>query len=225
MHRGGGGAENGTVSVALSIVRRTLLVPSLWPVAFVSAVAAWVGTWLAVESMGATEVYVAEVRHGSMLFAGVLTLSLAEPLQTARDARSGLLLLRVARGGGFALVSRWLGLVVATLPLVLLAGLAAGGLPAEPLTLLVQLLVISAAGLALGAFLERGRLVPALWGLVLLGHLQPWIASARWGGAVAWLLPRLGQLEGGWGLVHGLAWSAGALLVAQGRLSARHAEG
>ena len=46
------------------------------------------------------------MRHGSVLFAGVLALSLAEPLEVGRDARQGLLLLRRARNGGFALGRR-----------------------------------------------------------------------------------------------------------------------
>jgi hypothetical protein len=206
------------VSSTLLVVRRSLLVPSLVPVAFVVAVLSWAGIWLARESMGATDLYLAEVRHGCLLFAGTLTLALAEPLRTREDVGKGALLLRYARSGELALVPRWIGLGLACLPLVAVAAVAAGGLPSRPGLLAAQLMVLAAGGLALGALLQRGRLVPALFGLLILGHLRPWIHEADWGPAVTWVLPRLAAVDGVDGLLHAALWSAAMLFLAHARL-------
>ena len=207
------------VTVLLSVARRSLLVPALVPVAFVVSVSSWASIWLALESMGATEAYLAEVRHGCLLFAGALALSLFEPLRTGDDARRGMLRLRWAHRGALGLVPRWLGLVLATLPVVILAALAAGGAPGDPLALLIQLHVLAAGGMALGAFLERGRLVPALWALLVLGHVRPWVAASDWGRPLAWLLPRLSEVGAGQAAWPALLWCVGALLIARARLS------
>lgn len=206
------------MSVVLSTVRRVLLVPSALPLAVLGAAGAWAGTRLAGEALGAGEGYVAEVRDGSLLFAGVLLLSLAEPLELLRETRAGLLLLRAARGCGPALLGRWSGLTLASVPVVGLAVLASGGWPSQPVALLLALAVTAAAGLALGAFLDRGRLVPALWLLLVAASLRPWIVSRpalAWAG---WLLPDIGHLQGARGAAHALLWSAGALLLAEWRL-------
>jgi len=157
----------------LSTLRRTLGSPALLPLSLAAAGLAWLGRRLAESALGGGEGFVDEVRSGALLVAGVLVLSLAEPLAVAREARSGLLLLRAARGGGFALTQRWLGLVLAMLPTVALSALAAGGVPQQPLPLLLDLLVLAAGGLLLGSLLERGLLVPALWLLLVAGQLRP----------------------------------------------------
>jgi hypothetical protein len=198
----------------LSTLRRTLAAPALLPLSLAAAGLAWLGHQLAATALGGGEGFVDEVRSGSLLVAGVLVLSLAEPLAVAGEARSGLLLLRVARGGGFALPQRWLGLVLAMLPSVALAALAAGGLPAEPWPLLLDLLVLAAGGLLLGSLLERGLLVPALWLLLVAGQLRPWLVRAGAG----WVLPALGHMTGPEGALHAALWCAGALLLAEWRL-------
>lgn len=206
--------------LVLSIARRVLCVPSLLPVVAVAAGAAWMGTWLAQYVLGGDDGFVEEVRHGSVLFAGVLALSLAEPLEVGRDARQGLLLLRRARDGGFALGRRWLGLLLATLPVATAAALAGGGLPEAAWSLLVELGLLCAGGLLLGACFSRAVLVPALWGLFVLGHLRPWLDGSGVGSFAALLLPRLGDTDGAFGLVHAGLWCAGALLLAERRLVA-----
>ncbi|MCB9897276.1 MAG: hypothetical protein H6825_04670 [Planctomycetes bacterium] len=206
--------------VVLSTLRRTLLVPSALPVIAVSAAAAWLGTQLARGVLGGDEGFVEEVRHGSLLFAGALVLSLAEPLEVGKDARSGLLLLRRAKDGGFALVRRWMGLLLAVLPVAAVTALAAGGLPEAPLLLLVELGLLCAGGLLLGACFDRAILVPALWGLLVLGHLRPWLDGSGVGSFVALLVPRLGDTGGGLGLLHAALWCCGALLLADRRLVA-----
>jgi len=206
------------VKAVLSIVRRSLCVPALLPVAFVTAVLSWAGVWLARGAMGATPDYLADVRHGCLLLAGTLALALAEPLHTRADVGRGLLSLRFARSGGLGLLPRWIGLGLACLPMLALAALASGGLPSRPLLLASQLAVLAAGGLALGAVFERGRLVPCMLGLLVLGHLRPWIERASWGPAVSWLLPDLSALEGSQGLLHAALWSAAALVLARARL-------
>jgi|GEM_PF-1840587 len=200
----------------LSTLRRTLAAPALVPLTLVAAGLAWLGRKLAAEALGGGAGFVDEVRTGSLLVAGALVLSLAEALAVARDARSGLLLLRSARGGGFALPQRWLGLVLAMLPTVALASVASGGAPAAPWPLLLDLLALAAGGLLLGSLLERGLLVPALWLLLVAGHLRPWLESS--GGA--WLLPAFGHMQGAEGALHAALWCTGALLLADWRLAA-----
>ncbi len=200
-----------------SILRRTWSAPGLLPLTVIAMGGAWLGTRLASESLGGREGFVQEARSGALLFAGVLVLSLAEPLEVARDARSGVLLLRVAAGRGFALVRRWAALVIATLPTVLLAAWAAGGAPDDPLALLVQLGVLSAAGLALGAWVDRALLVPGLWLLLVAAHLRPWFAASDLG-VLARLLPAMTSEGGLDGLLHGALWVFGLLLIADWRL-------
>lgn len=206
------------VNSTLAVVRRTLQVPALVPVAFVVCVTSWASIWLARESMGATAVYLDQVRHGCLLFSAVLVLTVAEPLRTRADAAAGIMRLRFARSGALGLLSLWLGLTLACLPLAALVSLVTLGWPQAPLALLAEVLVLVAGGLALGALLDGGRLVPALWGLLILGHLQPWLASSPSGAAAAWALPRLGGLEGVGGWVHAALWSAGALCLARAQL-------
>jgi hypothetical protein len=203
------------MSPVLTTLRRTLLVPAILPLTLVAMAVSWLGSRLAAEALGADEGFLEEVRAGSLLFGGALVLSLAEPLEVLRDARGGLLLLRAARGGGFALGRRWLGLLLAVLPTVLLCGWAAGGRPVAPLALLLDLGVLCAGGLLLGAFLERALLVPALWCLLVLAHLRPWLA----GTPAAWLLPRMGELTDARAAAHALCWCAAMLLIADWRLS------
>jgi hypothetical protein len=205
-----------TMHPLLSTLRRTLGSPALLPLSLAAAGLAWLGRRLAESALGGGEGFVDEVRSGALLVAGVLVLSLAEPLAVAREARSGLLLLRAARGGGFALTQRWLGLVLAMLPTVALSALAAGGVPQQPLPLLLDLLVLAAGGLLLGSLLERGLLVPALWLLLVAGQLRPWLQDAGAG----WLLPALGHMTGLEGVLHAALWCAGALLLADWRLGA-----
>lgn len=212
--RARGAAQNGAMHAWLSTVRRSLFVPAVVPVLVMTGMGAWIANELARVALGAGEGFLAEARHGSMLFAGIVMLSLAEPLELGRDARSGLLLLRAARGGSFALVPRALGLLVACVPAVLVAGLAGGGLPSAGLDLALELALLTAGGMALGARFDRARLVPALWCLVLAGHLRPWLAEHPVGGWVAWVLPRLGDTAGAWGALHTLLWCAGALVLA-----------
>jgi hypothetical protein len=191
----------------------------------VAAAGAWLGQELAAAGLGAGMGFLDEVLAGSLLFAGALALSLAEPLEVGRDARAGLLTLRVARGGSYGLGRRWLGLLLATLPAVALAALAAGGLPPEPWVLLRQLGVLCAAGLALGAWCDRHLLVPVLWVLLVAGHLRPWLLDVA--PPLAWALPRLGEVETGanaahaWApWLHAGAWSLGAVWLARWRLAA-----
>ena len=198
-----------------STLRRTLLTPSLLPVTVVAAGLAWLGTRLAEGQLGAGEGFVDEVRTGSLLLAGALVLSLSEALGVGREARDGLLALRAARGGGFALTQRWLGLVLAMLPTVALAAAFGGGAPSHPLPLLLDLLVLAAGGLLLGSLLEGGLLIPALWLLLVAGAVRPWIASAGAG----WLVPAFGRMEGVEGALHAGLWCTGALLLADWRLS------
>ena len=215
------------VNALTSTLRRVLAVPSVLTVGVVGAGSAWLAVELARGGLGATESFLGEVRHGSGLFAGLLVLSLAEPLELGRDARQGLLTLRVARGGSPGVGARWLGLVLATLPAVVAAALAAGGV-GEPWALLLGLGVLAAGGLMLGAFLDRGLLVPALWGLALAGHLRPWLATTAWGRPVSWLLPDLGSLSAGIGfevLGPALLWIVGALCVAHARVLSVAARG
>ncbi len=199
-----------------SVLVRTWAAPTAIPVVLVSMGAAALGTRLASQALGGSEGFVDEVRAGSLLFAGALALSLAEPLEVGRDARRGLLTLRVARGGGLALLQRWIGLGLAIAPTVVAAAWASGSLPGTPLALGLQLLVLCAGGLALGAWFERHLLVPGLWLLLVAAHLRPWLAEVA--PPAAWLLPRLGDLQGAAGAGHALLWCAGALLLATARL-------
>jgi hypothetical protein len=197
-------------------LRRTLAAPALLPLTLVAAGLSWLGRRLAQEALGGGEGFTDEVRTGALLLAGALVLSLSEPLELAREARGGLLLLRAAKGGGFALPQRWAGLLLAMLPTVALAALAGGALPPRPLPLLLDLGVLAAAGLLLGSLLERALLVPALWLLLLAGHLRPWLLA----GGAGWLLPAFGRMDGAGGAAHAVLWSTGALLLAQWRLGA-----
>jgi hypothetical protein len=199
----------------VSTLRRTLLTPGLLPASVVAAGLAWLGTRMADGQLGGGEGFVSEVRTGALLLAGALVLSISDALSVGREARDGLLALRAARGGGFALPQRWLGLVLAMLPTVTLAAVCAGGAPAHPLPLLLDLLVLAAAGLLLGSLLEGGLLIPALWLLLVAGGLRPWIAASGAG----WLLPAFGRMEGVEGALHAGLWCAGALLLADWRLS------
>ena len=126
------------------------------------------------------------------------------------------MLLRLSRGGGAALVWRCAGLVLATLPTVLLCALATSGWPVAPGALVLQLVVLAAGGLCLGAWLSRPLLVPALWCLLVAGYLRPWFGDVP----VVWLLPALGELDGVMGAAHALLWTAGALVLADSRLRA-----
>ena len=213
------------MSVVLTVARRALFVPTLLPLTLVALAGAWAGPWLAMNSMGATDAYLSEVRHGCLLFVGTLVLSMSEPLLVGREAASGLLSLRVAKAGGLGLVPRWLGLTLACVPLVVLSAFVAGGAPRDPAALLAQLLVLAAGGLLLGSFLERGRLVPALWALLVIGHLRPWLEAVQWEGlavgkALALIVPRLGAVDGSQGALHALLWSLAALALARARLLA-----
>ncbi len=205
----------------LTTLRRTLLVSTSVPVAVVAMALSWLGSYLAAQALGGDGSFVAEVRAGSVLVAGALVLSLAEPLEVAREARGGLLALRAARGGGFALTRRWLGLLLACVPTMLLAGWAGGGWPEPAVPLLLDLSVLCAGGLCLGAFLDRALLVPALWCLAILGSLHGWLAD----NPVAWIVPPLGALQGATGVLSALLWCGGALLIAHWRLSALVAQG
>jgi hypothetical protein len=211
------------VAAFLTIVMRVWRAPALIPVMFVTTLAAWLARQLSASLLGGPEAYLAEVAAGSQLLAGVAVLSLAEPLEVAREARSGLLTLRAARGGGFALVLRWLALTVATLPSVVLAAWAGGALPGDPLGLVLQLAVLAAAGLVLGAWLDRRLLVPALWIVLVLAYLSPWLEQGA--PPLAWVVPRLGHLEGLHGAAHALVWCSAALVLARSRLLAVAARG
>ncbi len=213
------------MAVLASTLRRCLLVPAVAPTLLVACAAAWLASTLVTANLGAHEPFLADIRQGSLLFAGLLLLSLAEPLEVGRDARDGLLLLRAQRGRGFALVGRWLGLLLATLPVVLLTAPAAGGAPTDPVALLAALAVLAAGGLLLGSLLGRGRLVPALWALAVAGHIRPWLAAHDAGRALAWLLPDLTALHGARGLGHAALWIAAALLLAHARLARVAARG
>jgi hypothetical protein len=182
----------------------------------VAAAASWLGVALARNALGGSEGFVEEVRAGCLPFAGALVLSLAEPLAVAEEARSGLVLLRMSRGAGAALAFRCAGLVLATLPSVLVCALATGGWPPAPGALLLELTVLAAGGLWLGAWLSRPLLVPAIWCLLVVGYLRPWFGDTP----VAWLLPALGELKGPAGAAHALLWAAGALVLAGSRLRA-----
>ena len=199
----------------LSTARRVLLAPALVPLTLAAAGSSYLAVLLASDALGGDEGFVDEVRRACLPFAGALVLSLAEPLEVGREVREGWLALRVARGGGFALLSRWAGLLLATLPTVLIASLAAGGWPRRPDLALLELAVLCAGGLALGAWLERALLVPALWCLLVAGHLWPWLA----GSGASWLLPRLDGGGGAWSWVAAATWCAGSLLVARARLT------
>jgi hypothetical protein len=74
--------------------------------------------------------------------------------------------------------------------------------------------------MALGSVLERGRLVPALWALLVLGHLRPWLVASEWGRPVALLLPRLAEVSSDAGWPSAALWCAAALLLARVRLVA-----
>lgn len=212
------GQNAGRMSVVASILRRCLTAPAVLPVLGLSGAAAFVADALARSGLGASEQVLADVRQGSLLFAGLLMLSLCEPLQVGREARGGILLLRLLRGGGFALLPRCLGLLLALLPALLCAALGARGLPAAPLQLLAGLVVLASGGLLLGAWCERGRLVAALWGLAVVGHLRPWLLPLPAGRVLAAALPDLAAPLTAAGLAHSACWSAGALLLAQWRL-------
>ncbi len=201
-----------------SILRRTLLVPTTALAAAGAVLAAWLSALLAEGSLGGTEGFVEEVRQGAALFAGALVLSLAEPLEIGREARSGVLALRLSRARSSGLLLRALALSMATWPVVLLASLAAGGWPTEPLGLAVELFTLAAGGLALGSVLDRQLLVPALWALLVVAHLRPWLVEAAWGAPLAWVLPRIGELHGGAALAHGVLWGLAVLLLASWRL-------
>ena len=209
-------SQNGGVHHVISCLRRTLLVPAMLPLTGVAIGLAWLGTRLARGALGGEEGFVDEVRAGSLLFSGALVLSLAEPLAVMRDARSGLLLLRAARGGGFSLPARWLGLLLASLPTVALASLAGGGGLLLPPALLADLAMLCAGGLLLGSWLDRPLLVPALWCLVVAGHLRPWLGASP----VAWVLPAFGQVSDAAGLAHAALWCLSMLLLAEWRLGA-----
>jgi len=201
-----------------SILRRTLGAPAMPLVAAGAVVAAWLSTLLAEASLGANEGFVDEVRQGAALFGGALVLSLAEPLEVGREARSGLLAVRLSRTRTSGLAVRALALSMSTWPVVAAVSLAAGGLPPDPVSLVVELFVLAAGGLALGSVLDRHLLVPALWGLLVVAHLRPWLAEAAWGAPLAWVLPRMGDMQGPLALAHGVAWGAAALLLAGWRL-------
>ena len=199
----------------VSTLRRSLLTPGLLAVSGVAAGLAWLGTKLAEGQLGGGEGFVDEVRTGALLLAGALVLSISDALAVGREARDGLLALRAARGGGFALPQRWIGLSLAMLPTVALAAAFTGGAPSHPLPLLLDLLVLAAGGLLLGSLLEGGLLIPALWLLLVAGGLRPWIAASGAG----WLLPAFGRMEGVEGALHAGLWCVGALLLADWRLA------
>jgi len=200
----------------LSTARRVWLAPALVPLTLVAAGSSWLAALLASQALGGDQGFVGEVRAACLPFAGALVLSLAEPLELGREAREGWLALRAARGGGFALLSRWAGLLLGVLPTVLISAWAAGGWPGRPAAALLELGALAAGGLLLGAFLERAVLVPALWCLLVAGHLLPWLA----GSGVDWILPRLGA-DAGWRAALSVgAWCAGCLVLARARLLA-----
>jgi hypothetical protein len=198
----------------LSTARRVLLAPALPLLTLVAAASSWLAVLLASQALGGDQGFVDEVRAACLPFAGALVLSLAEPLEVGREVREGWLALRVARGGGFALTSRWAGLLLGTLPTVLVCAGAAGGWPQRPLGALLELAVLCAGGLLLGAWLERALLVPALWCLLVAGHLWPWLAQ----GGASWVLPRLGGEAGPLQALAAASWCAGSLLLAHARL-------
>lgn len=202
--------------VILATVQRTWAEAALWPIVVLAAGLAWLGRRLALEALGGGEEYAGEVQAGALLLAGAAVLSLAEPLVLAREARGGLLLLRAARCGGFGLAGRWAGLMLAMLPALALAVVAGGGLPPRPLGVALDLVVLVAGGLLLGSLLERTLLVPALWILLVAGHLRAWLEPA----GVGWLLPAFGQLDGWDGALHAVLWACGALALARWRLAA-----
>lgn len=200
----------------LSTARRVLLAPALVPLTLVSMGLSWLAALLASQALGGDQGFVDEVRGACLPFAGALVLSLAEPLEVGREAREGWLRLRAARGGGFALPSRWAGLLLGTLPTVLLSAWASGGWPRQPLAVLLELGVLCAGGLALGAWFERALLVPALWCLLVAGNLWPWLAGSR----ASWVLPRLGGVLDPQQMLAAGLWCAGGLLLARARLAA-----
>lgn len=200
----------------LSTARRVLLAPALVPVTLACVGLSWLAVLLAGQALGGDQGFLDEVRAACLPFAGALVLSLAEPLEVGREAREGWLALRAARGGGFALLSRWAGLLLGTLPTVLLCAWACGGWPKQPLALLLELGVLCAGGLALGAWFERGLLVPALWCLLVAGHLWPWLSASP----ASWVLPHLGGDPSGLQALAAGAWCAGSLLLARARLAA-----
>ena len=199
----------------LSTARRVLLAPALVPLTLVCAGSSWLAVLLASQALGGDQGFLDEVRAACLPFAGALVLSLAAPLEVGREAREGWLALRVARGGGFGLLPRWAGLLLGTLPTVLLCAWAAGGWPKQPLAVLLDLGVLCAGGLALGAWFERALLVPALWCLLVAGHLWPWLSA----GAASWLLPRLGGEPSVRQALAAAVWCAGSLALARARLS------
>ncbi len=204
--------------VIRSMLRRTLMSPAVVPVAFAAAALTFLGVMLARSVLGGQEGFVDEVRRGSLLFAAALALSLAEPLEVGRDARGGLLMLRLVRGGRPLLVLRALGLSLATWPIVLVASWAGGVVfPPEPLGLAVEIFVLASAGLLFGAWFDRARLVPALWCLIVAGHLRPWLIDGA-SAPVGWLLPSLGGSGDLLALVHALLWAGAALAFAEARL-------
>jgi len=198
----------------LSILRRVWCVPAIVPVTVLAVGGTAFATLLTRSALGGG---VDDVRQGSLLFAGALFLSLCEPLEVGREARAGSLQLVAVRRRGLGLPARALGLWAGSLPVLSLAALASGGWPPDPVGLLGSQLVLGMAGLFLGAFLDRALLVPALWVLVLVGHLRPWIAAGA-AAPLAWFLPGLGELRSGPALAHALVWGAGLLCLAQWRL-------
>lgn len=202
----------------LSILRRTVLVPAFLPVTVMAAAGTWLGVRLAGAALGGNEGFVGEVREGALLFAALLVLSMAEPLEVGREARGGVLTLHLARGRRLGMAGRCLGLALGTLPAVLVAALAGGGLPSDPLALGLELIVASAAGLFLGAWLDRKLLVPALWTLILVAHLRPWLLGSEMS-ALAWLLPRMGDFQGGWGVAHALLWAGAMVALTEWRVA------
>lgn len=204
----------GAVRPWISILRRVWCVPAILPVTVLAVGATVFATMLARVALGGA---VADARQGALLFAGALFLSLCEPLEIGREARGGPLVLVAVRRRGLGLPTRALALLLGSLPVLGLAALASGGWPADPVGLIGSQLVLSMAGLFLGAFVDRALLVPALWGLVVVGHLRPWIAAGP-AAPLAWLLPGLGELRSPVLLAHALVWGAGLLCLAQWRL-------
>jgi len=201
-------------------LRRVLVVPQTALAALLGAGLTLLSVRLAGEALGGGEGYVDEVRRASLLFSGALVLSLAEPLAVAGEARSGLLTLRRARGGSFGLAGRWLGLWLSTGPALLLSALAGGGWPDGGGHVPVDLAMLAAAGLLLGAWLPRPLLVPALWMLLAAGHLRPWLGELTAGR----LLPAFGaarELPADLAsLAAPAAFCAGCLLLSHWRLLA-----
>ncbi len=200
----------------LAALRRTLLTPALLPLTLFAMGLTWLGVEMARAGLGADEGLVADVRSACLPFAAALVLSLADPLALRSEAQRGMLRLRAARTGGFALVPRWLGISLATLPTVALCALAGGAFPDDPLGLLLDLSLLCAGGLLLGSLLPRRLLVPALWCLLVAGYLRPYYAQTP----VAYLLPGLGAPGDAPRACFALAWSGGALLLARSRLLA-----